>query len=116
MEFRASHRFARISAKKVRASADLIRGLKVNRALDLLSVDPARGSALFAKVLRSAVANAGQDENVDVNGLFVREARVDQGPLLQGRIRWRPASMGRSMPIRRRTAHIKIIVAEKEQA
>jgi len=114
MEFRASHRYARISAKKVRPTANLIRGMHVSRALDLLSVDQTRGAALFQKVLRSAVANAGQNEAVDVNNLYVCDVRVDEGPLVHGRIRYRPASMGRSMPIRKRTAHLKITLSEKE--
>jgi len=114
MEFRASHRYARISAKKVRPTANLIRGLQVNRAFDLLSVDQTRGAALFQKVLRSAVANAGQNNAIDVNSLVISDARVDEGPLLQGRIRYRPGPMGRSMPYRKRTAHIKVIISERE--
>jgi large subunit ribosomal protein L22 len=114
MDFRASHRYAHISAKKARPAADLIRGLDVNRALDVLSVSQTRGAALFSKVLRSAVANAGQNEAVDVNTLVVRDARVDEGPLIHGRMRFRPGSMGRTTPIRRRTSHIKIVLSERE--
>ncbi len=114
MDFRASHRYAHISAKKARPAADLIRGLDVNRALDVLSVSQTRGAALFSKVLRSAVANAGQNEAVDVNALVVRDARVDEGPLIHGRMRYRPGSMGRTTPIRRRTSHIKITLSERE--
>ncbi|HJM38962.1 MAG TPA: 50S ribosomal protein L22 [Planctomycetota bacterium] len=114
MNFPASHRYARISAKKVRPTANLIRGLDVNRALNLLTVDQTRGGFLMAKVLRSAVANAGQNDAVDVNNLYIRDCRVDEGPLLNGRMRYRPASMGRSMPIRRRTSHLKIVLSERE--
>jgi large subunit ribosomal protein L22 len=114
MEFQASHRYAHISAKKARPSADLIRGLAVGRALDLLGTHPARGSSLFLKVLRSAIANASQNEAVDVNNLIVSDARVDSGPLNQGRVRIRPGPMGRAMPIRKRTSHLRISVREEQ--
>jgi large subunit ribosomal protein L22 len=114
MEFRASHRYAHISAKKARLAANLIRGLDVNRAMEVLRVNPTRGAAFFHKVLASAVANASQNEAIDVNALVVCEARVDEGPLIHGRPRFRPGAMGRSMPIRRRTSHIKLAVAEAE--
>lgn len=114
MEFRASHRYAHISAKKARPAATLIRGLDVNRALVVLSTNQSRGATLFNKVLRSAIANASLNDAVDVNNLRVSDARVDEGPLVHGRARFRPGSMGRAMIIRRRTAHIKVTVAEKE--
>lgn len=114
MEFRASHRYAHISAKKARPAADLIRGLGVNSALEVLRVNQTRGAAMFRKVLASAIANASQNDAVDVNNLIVREARVDEGPLIHGRPRFRPGAMGRAMPIRRRTAHLKLTVAELE--
>ena len=114
MEFRASHRYAHISAKKARPAADLIRGLGVNSALEVLRVNQTRGAAMFRKVLASAIANAAQSDAVDVNNLIVREARVDEGPLIHGRPRFRPGAMGRAMPIRRRTTHLKLTVAELE--
>ena len=114
MQYRASHRYARISPTKARPAADLIRGLSVSRALDLLDHTPTRGASFFIKVLRSAVANAAQNDSVDVNTLFVSDARVDGGPLLGGRARFRPGPMGRAMPIRKRTTHIKVSVTQKE--
>ena len=114
MEFRASHRYAHISAKKARLAANLIRGLDVNRAMEVLRVNQTRGAFVFNKVLASAIANAAQNEAVDVNNLVVSEARVDEGPLVHGRARFRPGAMGRAMPIRRRTSHIKLAVAERE--
>ncbi|MFQ5747978.1 MAG: 50S ribosomal protein L22 [Planctomycetota bacterium] len=115
MQFRASHRYAHISARKARPAANLIRGLEINTALQLLEGSLSRGAALFTKVLRSAVANASQNEAVDVNNLIVSDARVDEGPLVHGRARFRPGAMGRAMPIRRRTAHIKVTVSEREE-
>ena len=69
--FTARHRFARLTARKARLAADLIRGLDVNRALEVLQFSPRRASVFYLKVLKSAVANASQDENIDVNKLFV---------------------------------------------
>ncbi|HEX9793126.1 MAG TPA: 50S ribosomal protein L22 [Planctomycetota bacterium] len=112
MEFRASHRYARISAKKARPAADLIRGENVNRALELLAHHPSRGASMLHKVLVSAIANARESETVDANALVVSDARVDMGPLVQGRMRWRPGPMGRAMPIRRRTSHLRISVLD----
>ncbi len=116
MEFRASHRYAHISAFKARSAATLIRGLDVNRALVLLEHDPTRGAAFLKKVLRSAIANASQDENVDPNRLYVKDVRVDEGPLIHGRPRFRPGPMGRAMPLRRRTSHFHVAVAPRENA
>jgi len=106
--FKASHRHARISARKARLSADLVRGLPVNQALEALEYTPRRAARLIEKVIKSALANAQQDEGVDLNRLVVAEARIDEGPLLGGRPRWRPAARGRSAPIRKRTSHIII--------
>lgn len=121
MEFRASHRYAHISAYKARRAADLIRGLDVNRALLVLEYDQTRGAAFFKKVLSSAVANAAQGGGegagtVDVNRLYVKDARVDSGPLVHGRPRSRAGSMGRVMEIRRRTSHFLITVAPRREA
>ena len=112
MEFRASHRYAHISAKKARPSADLIRGLAVGRALDLLGTHPARGSSLFLKVLRSAIANAEERApNLDVEELFVKEAFVNMGPT-KNRYRVRPAPMGRAFRERRQQSHITVRISD----
>jgi large subunit ribosomal protein L22 len=107
-EYRASHRFARTAPRKARLVADMIRGMPVNRALVVLDHSPQRAAVLVGKVVRSAVANAEQDTNVDPNHLRVSLARVDEGPLLGGAARWRAGSRGRAMPIKKRTSHIYI--------
>jgi len=109
--FRASHNHARTTARKARLVIDMIRGLPVNTALRVLDRSPRRAAVLVAKVVRSAVANAEQDEHIDPNQLRVETARVDEGPLLGGFLRWRPGARGRAMPIRKRTAHIHVILA-----
>lgn len=106
--FRASHRYAKTTARKARLVVDLIRGLPVNAALRALDRSDRRAAVMVGKVVRSAVANAGQDAEIDPNRLVVAEARVDEGPLLGGFVRWKAGSRGRAMPIRKRTAHIHV--------
>jgi large subunit ribosomal protein L22 len=113
--FIARHRFARITARKARLAADLIRGKDVNEAIELLQFSPRRAAVFYLKVLKSAVANASQDENVDVNSLYITDARADDGPLLQHRLRWRPGPQGRAMPVRKRLSHLTIVVAERAE-
>jgi large subunit ribosomal protein L22 len=90
----------------------MIRGRSVNEALEILELAPQRGAAFFLKVLRSAVANAGQDESVDINALFVADSRADDGPLLNNRMRWRAGPQGRAMPYSKKTSHLTVVVAE----
>ena len=111
-EFTARHRFARITARKAGLIANMIRGRSVNEALELLQFTPNRGSAFYSKVLRSAVANASHDESVNMNRLFVSECRADDGPLLQGRLRYRPGPQGRAMPFAKRLSHLVVKVRE----
>ena len=112
MKFHASHRFVRISPRKTRYVIDLIRGKSVNEASRVLSCVERRAGRYIAKVLKSAIANAGQSGEVNVNELYVSEARVDGGPMLK---RFRPGPMGRAMRIRKRTSHIIITLSEKAQ-
>jgi large subunit ribosomal protein L22 len=110
--FRALHRYARISARKARPVADLVRGRTVNSALEELGFCHRRASSMLTKVIRSAMANAGQDLDVDVNRLYVRDVRVDEGPTLK---RWRPRAQGRVYPILKRSSHISVVLAEAEE-
>jgi len=113
--FAARHRFARITARKARLAADLIRGRDVNEAIEVLQFSPRRAALFYLKVLKSAVANASQDEKVDVNKLYVSDCRADDGPLQQHRLRWRPGPQGRAMPVRKRTSHLTVVVAERAE-
>ena len=109
MEFTAKHRFARISPTKVRPVGDLIKGRSVNDALALLQFARRRGAYFVNKVLRSAVANAGLD--VDVDALVVSRVEVNDGPKLKrGRFRAR----GMWAPIWKRMSHISVTVATTE--
>ncbi len=110
--YRATHRWARIGPRKARLVAAMVRGLPVNDAIAVLDNHPQRASSLLSKVVKSALSNASQEPDVDLNALVVSEARVDMGPLLGGRARWRPRAMGRATPIRKRTSHLYIGLAE----
>lgn len=111
-EFTAKHRYARITARKARLIADEIRGRSANDALELLQFSPKRAAAFYLKVLRSALANASQDEDVNLNRLFVSDCRADDGPMLNNRLRWRPGPQGRAMPFAKKTSHLTVRVKE----
>ena len=110
--FRASHQMARISPFKARAVIDLIRGKPVEEAISLMEYEPRRAAHLIGKVLRSALANASNDLDVNLKALVVSDARVDGAGMLNGRRRWQPRAMGRAFPIIKRMSHIKIELAE----
>jgi len=103
-----------MGSRKARLVVDLIRGRTANQALDTLTNDNHRASFYVRKVLASAVANALQNPGVRASRLVVSRAYVNEGPLLQGRMRWRPGPMGRAMPFRRRTCHIHIVVDDPD--
>jgi len=116
MEFRASHRFAPISARKARLVIDLVRGRAVNKALEVLQVTNKRASGMTQKVIKAALASAEdrEDVEVDLNRLYVARAWVDEGPDLPG-FRYVPGPRGRYMPIRVRRSHINVALAEAEE-
>ncbi|MDG2142012.1 MAG: 50S ribosomal protein L22 [Planctomycetota bacterium] len=101
-----------MSARKARLVADAVRGRAVNDALEILELLPQRGAAFYKKVLLSAIANASQDDSVDVNDLFVSDCRADDGPMLNNRLRYRPGPQGRAMPYAKKTSHLTVIVAQ----
>ena len=105
---RAQMRFARFSATKARAVLDLIRGLPVSEASEVLQFTERGPSVVIAKVLNSAVANAEHNDELDGDSLYVAACYADEGPTLK---RWRPRARGRATRIRKRTCHITIIVS-----
>ena len=113
-EYTAKHRFARMSARKGRYVMNMVRGLPANDAMHLLENNSRRAAFMIRKVLKSAIANASQDPDCNVNRLRITKALVDDGPLLQHRLRWRPGPQGRAMPFRRRMCHITLVLAEDE--
>jgi large subunit ribosomal protein L22 len=109
METVAVAKYIRMSPRKVRLVANLIRGKKVGDALNILSFVPKASASLISKALKSAIANAGQRKVVDVDTLIVKSISVDEGPTMK---RFRARAMGRGARILKRTSHLKIIVEE----
>ncbi len=107
MAYQAIHRHARISARKVRPLADLIRGLRADDALSVLGSQPHRGARMLEKVLRSAMANAEDRRASNLANLVVVEAKVDGGPMFK---RIRPRARGTAFTILKRTSHISVAV------
>jgi len=105
MGYMAIHRFARISPRKVRPLADLVRGKFADDALDLLRFMPHRGARLLEKVIRSALANAEDRRASNLGDLMVVDVRVDGGPMFK---RMRPHARGMADIIKRRMSHIRV--------
>ena len=110
MEAKAVARYIRISPQKARLVADVIRGRNVEDAINTLRFMPKKGARILRKIVESAVANAGQNETIDVDTLFVKRIFIDGGPMLK---RMRPRAMGRANRILKRTSHITIVLDEQ---
>lgn len=110
MEAKAVARYIRISPQKARLVADLVRGKDVEAAINTLRFMPKKGARILRKVIESAVANAGQNEAIDVDTLYIKKVFVDGGPMLK---RIRPRAMGRATRILKRTSHITVVVDEQ---
>jgi large subunit ribosomal protein L22 len=110
MQATAKLNHARISAQKCRLVADQIRGLPVERALQVLTFSPKKAAHMVRKVLESAIANAEHNEGADVDELKVSAVCVDEGPTLK---RWHARAKGRANHIFKRTSHITVTVAEQ---
>ena len=111
MEAKAVARYVRISPRKARQVIDLIRGKEIGEAVAILRNTPRKASGLIEKVLNSAVANAENNYEMDIDDLFIKEAYVDEAPTMK---RWRPRAQGMASPIRKRSSHITIVVGEKD--
>ncbi|MFO8059543.1 MAG: 50S ribosomal protein L22 [Bacillota bacterium] len=109
---RASTRHVRIAPRKARAVMDLVRGKPVDEALAILRHTPRRGTEVIEKVLNSAIANAVNNFDLDEDILYVAEGVVNEGATMK---RWRPRARGLAAPILKRTSHIEIVVAEREE-
>ncbi len=105
MAYVATYRFARISARKVRPLANLIRGKHADEALDILKYMPHRGARMLEKVLKSALGNAEDLRATNLDDLIVTDARVDGGPILK---RIQPHARGMAFMIKKRMAHIRV--------
>lgn len=109
MGAKASARYVRLSPRKARLVIDLIRGKGVGEALNILSFAQRKAAGVISKLLKSALANASQDRSIDVDTLRIKEAFVDQGPMMK---RFMPRARGRVTRIRKRTSHITLVLEE----
>ena len=110
LEAKAILRYARISSRKVKIVADLIRGKNVDEALAIVKFTPKASSEILEKLLKSAIANAENNHGMNRGNLIVSEIYANQGPTLK---RIRPAAKGSAVRIRKRTCHITIVVKEE---
>ncbi|MEF3167726.1 MAG: 50S ribosomal protein L22 [Deltaproteobacteria bacterium] len=109
MESRAIAKYVRMSPQKARLVADLIRGKPVADAVRILDVSPTKPAHLIKKVVESAIANADQTGQIDVDSLYVKKICIDQGPQLK---RIKPRAQGRAYRILHRLAHISVVLDE----
>ena len=111
MEIKAIAKYIRVSPRKIRLLMQEVKGKKVEEALNILTFAPQRGAPILRKLINSAVANASQDPDIDVDRLFIKHIFADEGPTLK---RFRPRAMGRATRIRKRSSHLTIILDRKE--
>jgi large subunit ribosomal protein L22 len=109
MEVRASAKHIRMSPRKVRLVVDVVRGMETEKALDQLKFIKKLAAKPVIKLLNSAIANAVNNFELDKSNLYIKEIRVDEGPTVY---RWMPRAYGRATPIRKRTSHISLVLAE----
>ncbi|HOB12260.1 MAG TPA: 50S ribosomal protein L22 [Syntrophomonadaceae bacterium] len=111
MEARAIARYLRVSPFKARQVADLIRGKDVDEAVGILRYTNKKSAPMISKVLKSAIANAEHNYDMDTDALYVSEIYVDEGPIIK---RMQPRAYGRADIRRHRTSHITVVVRERE--
>lgn len=107
---KAHARYFRISPRKVQVVIDLIRGKNVGEALSILKLTPRAAAPIVEKVLKSAIANAENNHNMDVSKLYIAEIYANQGPTLK---RYQPHAQGRAFEIKKRTSHITVVLKER---
>ncbi|MSQ94912.1 MAG: 50S ribosomal protein L22 [Gemmataceae bacterium] len=112
MDYKAKHRYADMSARKIRQFADLIRGRSADEALELLRFYPNKGARLLEAVLTSAIGNAEDRGARDRDELVVVESRVDGAPMMK---RFMPRARGSAYPIKRRYAHIIVTLSDMQE-
>jgi large subunit ribosomal protein L22 len=112
MDYKAKHRFADMSARKIRPFATLVRGKTADEALQLLRFLPNKSARLLENVIKSALGNAEDRGARDIEDLIVIESRVDGGPIMK---RIMPRARGSAYPIKRRYAHIHVTLSDLEE-
>lgn len=112
METRAVAKFVRVAPRKARQITDMIKGKGPAEVLNILQFTSKGAGPIVAKVIKSALANARQNPEINADNLYIERAYVNQGATLK---RFRPRAMGRASKIRKRTSHITIVLKEKEK-
>jgi large subunit ribosomal protein L22 len=113
MEVRAVSKYVRISPRKVHKVIDAVKGKPVESGIQILKFMPQKAASILEKIVRSAVANADNNANIDIDLLVIRNITADQGPSLK---RWKARARGRGTRILKRTSHITVILAEEASA
>lgn len=111
MQSKAIAKTVRIAPRKVRLILDLVRGKEAGEAISILKLTNKRSSPVVEKLVKSAIANAEHNYDMDIENLYISEAYADEGPTLK---RFRPRAQGRASKINKRTSHITIVVKEYE--
>jgi len=103
-------RYVRIAPRKLRLVADLVRGHKVNEAINIVKFTPKKGAKIVYKTLMSAVSNANQKGTLDIDNLYVKTIYVDEGPAMK---RYLPRAQGRATLIKKKSSHLVLTLAER---
>lgn len=113
MEARAVWRYARVSPRKMRLVADVVRGKNINYAISVVKTTNKKAATMLEKLLKSAIANleSNADSSVNMNEVSVKKIFVDEGPMMK---RFMPRAMGRANRILKRTSHITVVVGDSE--
>lgn len=111
MEAKATAKYVRVSSRKAKLVADLIRGKSMGEALSILALTPNKAAGVIEKVVKSALANAENNYDMDIENLYVDQIYANQGPTLK---RFRAGAQGRATVIRKRSSHITAVLKEKE--
>lgn len=111
MEAKAIAKYVRIAPRKVNVVADLIRGKNVEEAIAILKFTPKRGARVLEKVVKSALANAENNFDMDREKLYVAQAYANDGPIMK---RWRAGGRGRAFKILKRSSHVGVVLKERE--
>ncbi len=113
MQAQAISRYTRVTPRKARQVVGLIRSKPVAEALNILAFTKKRAAGELSKILKAAVANAGQNARVDLEKLRIHSIQVDGGPMMRNTKRYIPRAMGRASALHHRTSHIKVVVSDE---
>ena len=111
MEARATAKYVRVSSRKAKLVADLVRGKSIGEALSILAFTPNKAAKIIEKVVLSAMANAENNHNMNPEALYVDQIYANQGPTLK---RYKAGPQGRAFPIKKRTSHISVVLKESK--